>query len=128
MGAIGVTVPTLLLDVSKTLSGFTNPLILICIGVFLDFAYFKNKKNILDLIVTAVLVMGCSFLLAIGLTNLFVLPELARKVVLMCALAPAAGLTVAFSAEHNLDLEFASAIVALTMALGVLLIPFLALI
>jgi hypothetical protein len=127
VGFVGINLHPTITKTAQQISGFANPLLLTCVGVFLDFSFFNNKKNLFHLIITAILVMGFSFLIALGLINIFVLPELAKKVVLMCALAPAGSLTVAFSSEHSLDLEFASAIVALTMTIGVLLIPLLAL-
>ncbi len=128
MGLLQVQMPAIFTKIASQMSGFANPLLLICVGIFLDFGFFKNKQNLWQLVITAVLIMGLSFCLALFMVNLFGLADIARKVVLMCALAPAGSLTVAFSAEHELDLEFASAIVALTMTIGVLLIPILALI
>lgn len=82
----------------------------------------------MQLTVSAVIVMGVSLLTAIVLTNLFHIAGIIQKIVYLCAIAPAGSLTVAFSAEHDLDIEFASALVAFTMAIAIAIVPLLILI
>jgi hypothetical protein len=46
-----------------------------------------------------------------------------KKGILISAVSPAAALAVAFSIKHDLDQKFASALVAFTMVLGIILVP-----
>jgi malate permease and related proteins len=115
--------PIIFQKFTTAISGFTNPMLLICVGLFLNFDFFKNKKNVSRLIISAIIVMGVSYLIAIALTNLFHITGIIQKIVYLCAIAPAGSLTVAFSAEHDLDLEFASALVAFTMTIAIAFVP-----
>lgn len=126
-GAFSLALPEFVQKLGQQLSTFTNTLLLICVGVFLDFSFWKKRQNIWHLVIAAILVMGISFGFAWLFTQILGVTGVAQKVVLMCAIAPAGSLSMAFSAEHELDLEFASALVAMTMTIGVLLIPILAL-
>jgi len=108
---------------TSQLSAFTNPLLLICVGIFLNFNFFAKKINILKLTISAIIIMGVSVLCAMAFTRLFSISGIVEKIVYICALAPAGSLSVAFSAEHDLDTEFASALVALTMTIAIIIIP-----
>lgn len=121
----GIMIPESVTRLSTPISGFANPLLLICVGLFLNFSYFTQKTNMLRLIVSALIVMGASLGIAMILTDVFAIEGIIRKIVLLCAVAPAGSLTVAFAAEHELDLEFASALVAFTMAIGIAVVPLL---
>jgi hypothetical protein len=121
----GVTLPLIIKNVAQQMASFTNPLILCCVGIFLNFSFFKQKENITKIILGAVLVMGVSLSLVFALTNLFGISGIIQKIVLICGLAPAGTLTVAFSAEHDLNVEYASALVAATMFFAILLMPLL---
>ena len=111
-----------------TLSGFINPLLFISIGVLLDFRYFSSKENLSRLLLSAGVVMGVSVLLAYIFTVLFSISGIGQKVILISAVSPAAALAVAFSVEHDLDQKYASALVAFTMVLGIILVPLIILI
>lgn len=128
IGTLRLQFPYLVSSVVSQLGGLTNPLLLMCVGVFLDFSFFKSPKHVLHLVVGAVLVMGVSYLISLYLTGLFQIEGVVQKIITLCAIAPAGSLTVAFSVEHDLDVDFASALVAMTMVFGVALIPILALI
>lgn len=110
-------------SLTTQLSSFTNPLLLFCVGLFLNFGFFAKKVNVGKLIVSAIIVMGVSMLCALILTHLFSITGIVQKIVYICALAPAGSLSVAFSAEHDLDTEFASALVALTMTIAIVVMP-----
>ncbi len=71
------------------------------------------------------LIMGLSLLLAFGLTTIFGITDVVQKVVLISALAPSGALAVPFAVEHDLDSEYASALVAATMFFAILLVPIL---
>lgn len=127
VGLFGLNLPSIVSTVTSQLGGFANPLLLMCVGIFLDLSFFKSRKHLAHLLLATVLVMGVSYIIVQQLVGIFNLTGVVQKIVIMCAIAPAGSLTVAFSAEHDLDVEFASALVAMTMAIGVLLIPILAL-
>lgn len=122
-GLLGVRLPLIFTQIKSTLSGFINPLLFIAIGILLDFRYFTSKENISKLILSAGVVMGISVLLAYILTLVFSISGIGQKVILISAVSPAATLAVAFSIEHDLDQKYASALVAFTMVLGIILIP-----
>lgn len=122
-GIFGVKLPLFFTQIKSTLSGFINPLLFIAIGVLLDFKYFRSRENISKLLLSAGVVMGVSVMLAYILTSLFSITGIGQKVILISAVSPAATLAVAFSIEHDLDQKFASALVAFTMVLGIVLIP-----
>lgn len=129
LSSFNVQMPEVLVPLIGKLSAFANPLLLICIGAILSFSFFKNKANLAKISISTAIIMGLSFLLALGLSTLFGITGEGQEIVLLCALAPAAGLTVVFSVEHDLDTEFAAAIVPFTMVLGLIITPiFLALV
>ncbi len=125
VAASGLTLPSIFKNIAGQMAGFTNPLILCCVGIFLNLDFFKQSKNLIKILLGAFLVMGVSLALAFALTNAFGISGIIQKIVLICALAPAGTLTVAFSAEHNLNTEYASALVAATMFFAILLMPLL---
>lgn len=122
-GLLGLKLPLFFTQLKVTLSGFINPLLFIAIGILLDFKYFVSKENFIKLLLSAGVVMGVSVLLAYIFTSLFFISGIGQKVILISAISPAATLAVAFSVEHELDQKYASALVAFTMVLGIILIP-----
>lgn len=122
-GLLGYKLPLFFTQIKLTLSGFINPLLFIAIGILLDFKYFMNKENLSRLLLSAGIVMGVSVILAFIFTSLFSISGIGQKIILISAISPAATLAVAFSVEHDLDQKFASALVAFTMVLGIILIP-----
>ncbi len=123
IGISGYQLPAPITNVKTTLSQFVNPLLFVSIGILLNFSYFLNKKNLVQLALSAGIIMGFSLLLAYIFTSIFAVSGIGQKVILIAAASPAAALAVAFSVEHDLDLPFASALVAFTMAIGIILIP-----
>lgn len=121
----GVTLPSIMKSIAQQMGGFTNPLILCGVGIFLNLSFFKQKKNLAKIVLGAGIAMGVSLGLAYGLTTLFGITGIVQKVALICALAPSGTLTVVFAAEHDLDTEYASALVAATMCFAILLVPVL---
>lgn len=123
---VGMTtfqLPVIVTNFKTTLSQFVNPLLLVSIGVLLNFNYFFNRKNLVQLVLSAGIIMGVSVFLAYIITSLLGISSIGQKVILISAASPAAALAVAFSVEHNLDLPYASALVAFTMAIGIIVIP-----
>lgn len=127
-GLLKFELPLFFTQMKTTLSGFINPLLFISIGVLLDFRYFSSKENLSRLLLSAGVVMGVSVLLAYIFTVLFSISGIGQKVILISAVSPAAALAVAFSVEHDLDQKYASALVAFTMVLGIILVPLIILI
>ncbi len=122
-GLLNIQLPQILTQFKTTLSGFINPLLFVSIGILLDFKYFLSKENLSKLFLSAGIVMGVSVLLAFMFTSLFGITGIGQKMILISAVSPAAALAVAFSVEHDLDQKFASALVAFTMVLGIILVP-----
>lgn len=122
-GLLKLELPLFFTQMKTTLSGFTNPLLFVSIGILLDFRYFSSKENLSRLLLSAGVVMGVSVLLAYVFTTLFSISGIGQKIILISAVSPAAALAVAFSVEHDLDQKYASALVAFTMVLGIILVP-----
>lgn len=122
-GLLNIQLPQIFTQLKTTLSGFINPLLFVAIGILLDFKYFLSRDNLSKLFLSAGIVMGISAILAFFLTSFFGITGIGQKVILISAVSPAAALAVAFSVEHDLDQKFASALVAFTMALGIILVP-----
>lgn len=122
-GLLKIQLPQIFIQFKVTLSGFINPLLFISIGIFLNFSYFLSRDNLSKLFLSSGIVMGVSAVLAFFLTSFFGIAGIGQKVILISAVSPAAALAVAFSIEHDLDHNFASALVAFTMVLGIILVP-----
>jgi malate permease and related proteins len=122
-GLLNIQLPQFFTQIKTTLSGFINPLLFVSIGILLDFKYFLSKDNLSKLFLSAGIVMGVSVVLAFMFTGFFNITGIGQKVILISAVSPAAALAVAFSVEHDLDQKFASALVAFTMVLGIILVP-----
>lgn len=89
------------------------------------FSVIIPPMNDFTILLGAVMIMGLSVSLALLLTFGFDVEGTARRVVLISAIAPSGALTVPFSVEHDLDIEYASALVAATMFFAILLVPIL---
>lgn len=122
-GILNIQLPQIFSQLKTTLSGFINPLLFVAIGILLDFKYFTSRENLSKLFLSAGIVMGISAILAYIFTSFFDITGIGQKVILVSAVSPAAALAVAFSIEHDLDHKFASALVAFTMVLGIILVP-----
>lgn len=122
-GLLNIQLPQIFAQFKTTLSGFINPLLFVAIGILLDFKYFSSRENLSKLFLSAGIVMGISAVLAYIFTSFFDITGIGQKVILVSAVSPAAALAVAFSIEHDLDHKFASALVAFTMVLGIILVP-----
>lgn len=121
----GIVLPVFVKQIAQQMSSFTNPLILCCVGIFLHLHFFADKKNMVKIAVGAILIMGVSLGLVYMFTQIFGITGVIQKILMICGLAPAGTLTVVFSAEHDLDTDYASALVASTMFFAILLIPLL---
>ncbi len=102
---------------------FFNVLLLLCIGMLVEFKYFFDLKNLAKLSLCAFTIMIASVFIAWNLINYFEITGTLKQVVMLCALAPAASISVAFAIEHKLDVDFTSALVAFTMAVGTIIYP-----
>jgi len=122
-GLLNIQLPQIFSQFKITLSSFINPLLFVAIGILLDFKYFSSRENLRKLFLSAGIVMGISAILAYIFTSFFDITGIGQKVILVSAVSPAAALAVAFSIEHDLDHKFASALVAFTMVLGIILVP-----
>jgi len=122
-GILNIQLPQIFSQLKTTLSGFINPLLFVAIGILLDFKYFTSRENLSKLFLSAGIVMGISAILAYIFTSFLDITGIGQKVILVSAVSPAAALAVAFSIEHDLDHKFASALVAFTMVLGIILVP-----
>jgi len=122
-GLLNIQLPQVFVQFKTTLSGLINPLLFISIGILLDFKYFLSRDSLSKLFLSAGVVMGISAVLAFIFTSYLGINGIGQKVILVSAVSPAAALAVAFSIEHELDHKFASALVAFTMVLGIILVP-----
>lgn len=117
-----VTLPEVVTSVSNRLNGFTSVVILLGIGIFLNFDFLKRRDNLAKIAVGILITMGLSFFLAYMLTNLFGVTGIIQKVILISALAPAGAVTVPFCSEHGLDTEYASSLITLATALSIIFV------
>lgn len=122
---LGLGIPDYFVTLNSKISAFVSPLLLIAVGIFLDFSFFSKVKNIGKLLLSSTIKMGVSLLAGIALVNLFGISGVQKEIVLIASMCPAASLSVAFSAENDLDVDFASAAVAFTIVLGMILTPIL---
>lgn len=122
-GLLKIELPQIFTQIKTIMSGFINPFLFIAIGILLDFKYFLLRENLSKLLLSAGIVMGVSAILAYVFTTYLGITGIGQKVILVSAVSPAAALAVAFSIEHDLDQKFASALVAFTMVLGIILVP-----
>lgn len=119
-----ITLPNVVNAISNKLASFVSVLILLGIGVFFVFNFFAYRKNFAKLALGIFITMGLSALLAYILTDLLGVTGIAQKVVIISALAPAGALAIPFCAEHDLDVEYASALVTTSTALAVVFVLF----
>ncbi len=114
-----VKLPDTVIAISAKLSVFAGVMILMGIGIFFSVDFLKYKKNIARVLLGITITTFVSGVLAYAFTVLFDVSGLARTVVIIAAIAPAGALTVPFCAEHELDVEYASALVALPTIISV---------
>ncbi|MDQ5886345.1 MAG: malate permease [Patescibacteria group bacterium] len=124
VSVLGITVPDVVNSISSKLASFVSVLILLGIGVFFVFNFFAYKKNFARLALGIFITMILSALIAYVLTNLFGITGVAQKVVIISALAPTGALAIPFCAEHDLDVEYASALLTTSTALAVIFVLF----
>jgi predicted permease len=99
----------------------TTPLASLVLGLSID---FRAVRRSLRLAIVAVLIrMGGGFLLGLAAVFLLNLAGLERAVVMLVAGMPSAVTAVIFAAETGLDEELVASIVALSLCLGVALLP-----
>lgn len=119
-----IQIPNLVLKIVETFHLPTIPLLLVSLGLYLEFNLIKGKyvKILLAAIFTRI-VLGLLFGLLIS--YLFNFKGLDRIVVLLSSITPAGFNSIIFSAKEGLNTEFAVMFVSVTAILSLLLIPLL---
>ena len=118
----GVRLPVWLLDLLLPLHLTTTPLASLVLGM----ATSLTGRGTLGLAALGVVVrMGGGFLLGFAAADVLGLAGVERAVVVLVAGMPSAVTAVIFAAEAGLDEELVASIVALSVAAGVVLLPWL---
>ncbi|HTL60813.1 MAG TPA: AEC family transporter [Nitrospira sp.] len=118
----GLRLPAWLFDLLLPVHFTTTPLASLVLGLSIN---LTAKSNLSLAAVGVVLRMGGGILLGFAAAELLGLAGVQRVVVILVAGMPSAVTAVIFAAEAGLDEELTASIVALSVVVGVLLLPFL---
>lgn len=119
----GIHLPPWLLDLLTPLHMTTTPLASLVLGLSIT---FEAVRRTLPLAALGVLLrMGGGLVLGIAATVLLDLTDIARVVVILVAGMPSAVTAVIFAADTGLDEDLVASIVALSICLGVALLPWI---
>jgi predicted permease len=113
--------PEIITPFLQSLSYLVTPLIMLALGIYFTPSFVKIKPLISIIFIR----VGIGFLLGILFVKLFNLEGVSRLVVLIGASAPVGYNTVVFSSLENLDKEFATSVVSVSILLGLILVPLL---
>jgi malate permease and related proteins len=119
----GYHLPLLLLEILRPLHFTTTPLASLVLGLSINFLAIRQTAWLGTLGVA--MRMGGGLLLGLGAIRCLDLTGLERAVVILVAGMPSAVSSVIFAAETGLDEELVASIVALSICLGVVILPWL---
>ena len=105
----------------EMLHNCTVPLIMISLGIFME-PQIRKGRAMIGVIFTRFVV---ALLFAFLLVFVFKLEGLVRITVLIASAAPPAMITLVYSVEEKLDVEFATALLSISIAWGLVYIPLL---
>jgi predicted permease len=105
----------------ELLHNCTTPLIMLSLGIFLE-PGIKKINAMLGVIFTRFLF---SMIVAVSLTYLFNLSGLPKTTVLIASTVPPAMITLIYSVEENLDVEFTSRLLSICICIGLVYTPLL---
>lgn len=120
---LGLHLPSWLRDLLIPLHLTTTPLASLVLGLSISFAAVCRTWRLTSLAV--VVRMGGGFLLGLVSVFLLDLTGLERTVVILVSAMPSAVTAVIFATETNLDEDLVASIVALSLCIGVALLPWL---
>ncbi len=115
--------PSIVGDLSDKIGSFFGPIILICIGNLLNLKFIMKPQNLFKAMIAVSVKMLFGFLVAMVLIDILEIEDSAEKIVLICASTPSAGLSVVFASENGLDTDLTSAIIAISMLIGLITTP-----
>jgi predicted permease len=119
----GYHLPLWLLEILRPLHFTTTPLASLVLGLSINFPAIRQTAWLGTLGVA--MRMGGGLLLGLGAIRCLDLTGLERAVVILAAGMPSAVSSVIFAAETGLDEELVASIVALSICLGVVILPWL---
>ena len=119
----GHHLPSWLLELLKPLHFTTTPLASLVLGLSISFSAVRRTARLA--ILGAVVRMGGGLLLGMATVWLLGLTGMEQAVVILVAAMPSAVSSVIFAAETRLDEELVASIVALSICLGVVMLPWL---
>lgn len=120
---LGLRLPPDLVSLLQPLHSTTTPWASLVLGLSISFTALHRT---LPLALLGVIVrMGGGLLLGVAVATLLDLTDTARVVVILVAAMPSAVTAVIFAAETRLDEELVASIVALSLCVGVALLPWL---
>ncbi len=119
INAFNFEIPDFVGFILQTLDWFTIPLVMLTLGIFLEFN-FQNKAPLFSVVG---LRMGLGFLLGNIFAAIFGLDGLDRQVVILSSMMPIGVNSMVFSARENLDVEFAARAVSLSIVVGLVFVP-----
>ena len=114
---------TLALAGQAQTAGEPNPLASLVLGLSITFEAVRRTLRVAALGV--LLRMGGGLVLGIAVTSLLDVTDVARVVVILVAGMPSAVTAVIFAADTRLDEELVASVVALSICLGVALLPWM---
>lgn len=123
MKLMGATLPVPIHQALTPIHWTTTPLASLLLGLSLDVNALRGR--VIPALAGTVLRMGGGFLLGNLASGMLGLSHLERAVVIISAAMPAGLNSVIFSTEERLDVELAAAIVALSICVGIALLPML---
>lgn len=111
--------PAIITNTLLMIGGIMIPLILLALGIYLEF----NFKGILPVIAAVIVRSGIGLAAGVILSHIFGFEGITRNVVIIASAAPAGFNTLTFSALENLDKDFAAKFVSLSTLAGLIIIP-----
>ena len=123
MKLIGATLPVPIHQALTPIHWTTTPLASLMLGLSLDVNTIRGR--LIPALTGTALRMGGGFLLGNLASDILGLSHLERAIVMISAAMPAGLNAVIFSTEERLDVDLAAAIVALSICVGIALLPIL---
>ena len=123
MKAAGLQLPSWLHTILTPVHLMTTPLASLVLGLSISFAAMRRTR-LLACLGTAMRMVG-GLLLGVAAAWLLDLSGMERAVVILIAAMPSAVTAVIFATETGLDEDLVASIVALSICLGVALLPWL---
>ena len=119
LNLLNVSPPEIITNILLMTGGIMIPLILLALGIYLEF----NFRDMLPVITAVIVRSGVGAAAGVILSHIFGFEGITRNVVIIAAAAPAGFNTLTFSALENLDKDFAAKFVSLSTLAGLVIIP-----